>query len=318
MILNSHPDIAIYGEIHYFDEISKLLPDAKETDIDTIDHFLNHTLRRAYHVRLLPKLDPVLGRVRRRLQEGASLQRDFYRLLMESFAEIEGKSRYGEKTNENIRYLDELIALFPDARIIHIVRDPRDVVASMMSMPWASNDVLANTLRWRAEIANACRHREDTSRFYEIRYEDLIENPENICREICDFVGVPFVPEMLDYHRKAGDYIVNEPWKQGTEKHINSTARQRWRRDLTQWQVCLIQCLVGRYMAYYGYNKVGCGLLRKLAVPAVLSLELFKYLRYKINQRKRRKMEGSGVIYGDDVRLYRLLWQSFTKSGRGL
>ncbi len=314
MIMNSHPNIAIYGEIHFFDEICKVM-EGRETQINNITDFVNNTLIKAYHVNLLPKRDAVLDKVKVKLSNTRFNGVDLYTAMMKSFAELESKRRYGEKTNENIRYIDELFSIFPQSKIIHIVRDPRDVVSSMMSMPWASNDILANTLRWRAELSNMQTYKED-DRIFEIRYEDLIQNPEQICRSICDFIGEPFSPKMLEFDRKAKDYIVNEPWKERTGKSLDNAAKQRWKRDLTSWQVCVLQALVGGLMKSYGYKLERYGVAKWLAVPLVVAAEAVKYVVYKIKQRKERKSKGEDIVYGDDRRLYQLLLKSYLPFAR--
>ena len=312
MMLNAHPRLAIYGEIHFFDEIGKLFESEGElASAAGLQRFLDERLLLASHVRLLPKLDEVLGRVKEKLAGGAQNNSDLYRCLMDSFAEVEGKPRCGEKTNENIRYVGELKALFPEAKIIHIVRDPRDVVASMMSMPWASNDILANSLRWRAEISHLRSYARDES-ICEIRYEDLIKDAEAVCRRLCDYLGEPFAEDMLDYHKKSGGYIVNEPWKERTSAKVDGAAMQRWRRDLSAAQVCAIQSLLGPLIPAYGYEELPCGMLRRGLVPATLCVEAVKYLLYKLRQKKQRSQEEEGMVYGDDARLYRLLLKSFS------
>ncbi len=314
MIMNSHPNIAMYGEIHFFNEICGVLGGCEKKRKNICD-FIDNDLRRAYHVHLLPKLDAVLDKVKDKLSDKSFTGIEFYIALMESFSELESKRRYGEKTNENIRYIAELFSIFPQSRIIHIVRDPRDVVSSMMSMPWASNDILANTLRWRAELSNVRKYKED-DRIFEIRYEDLIQNPEQICRSICDFIGEPFSPQMLEYDRKAKNYIVNEPWKERTGKSLDNAAKQRWKRDLTSWQVCVLQALVGGLMKSYGYKLERYGVAKWLAVPLVVAAEAVKYVVYKIKQRKERKSKGEDIVYGDDRRLYQLLLKSYLPFAR--
>lgn len=309
MIMNAHPNVAIYGEIHFFDEICKVMGGCN-TQINDIPNFINSALMRAYHVSLLPKLDAVLDKVKAKLSNTSFNGVELYTAMMESFAELESKRRYGEKTNENIRYIDELFSIFPQSKIIHIVRDPRDVVSSMMSMPWASNDILANTLRWRAELSNVQKYKED-DRIFEIRYEDLIQNPEQICRALCDFICEPFFPEMLEYDRKAKDYIVNEPWKNRTEKSIDGSAKQRWKKDLNPWQVCAVQMMVGGLMKSYGYEAERYGILIRLSTPFVILVEAIKYMVYKAKQRNERKLKGRELIYGDERRLYLLLLKSY-------
>lgn len=311
MMLNAHPNIAMYGEVHYFNEVRKLFRREKELSSDSaIDEFFSQRLFKAYHMSLLPKLDQVLEKTKGRLKKEGVNNSDFFRFLIESFADVESKPRCGEKTNENIRYIDELMEVFPDAKIIHIVRDARDVVASMINMPWASNDIVANALRWRAEISNVQRYK---GKIHEIRYEDLLRDPVRVYQGICEFIGEPFSTEMMNYHKTSGEYIVNEPWKKGTERALNDSALQRWKRDLSDWQICAIQFMVGDLLRAYDYEIMSYGVVKRLSIPFVLCGEIAKYIVYKISQRKNRKKDEDGMIYGDDTHLYRLLLRSFLR-----
>ncbi len=310
-ILNSHRNIAVYGEVHYFNEIVQLKKDAPDLKkAEDMERFFRLLPERAYHVRHLPYSEDVLTKTRERLERSENPTYDlFFRILLEEFAQRKQAKRIGEKTNEHIRYLEEMFALFPRAKVVHIVRDPRDVVASMVGMPWASNDVVVNALRWRAEVRAAQRYRSEHRRYYELRYEDLIADPEGSIRKICEFVEEEFDPSMLQYHKEASRFIKDEPWKERTSTAIDSRAKERWRRELSPGQVALIQLITGRALKDAGFRREALSVGPWAGIPFTFMVEVAKYLRYKRRQRKERS--GSDIIYGDDRTLYRLLVRSF-------
>src|SRR5216683_1842142 len=82
------------------------------------------------------------------LREGTSYAA-FFSSLLRFYAQTHGKRRCGEKTPQHALFTKTLCEWYPDARIIHLVRDPRDVVASLLRMPWASSSVLTNAYQWR-------------------------------------------------------------------------------------------------------------------------------------------------------------------------
>jgi len=114
--------------------------------------------------------------------------------------EDEGKERWAEKTPQNIRHLDWIMARFPRASIVHIIRDGRDVVCSMRHHPdwrWVDGDwqqVLvprsteSYAQRWLADTAAGMAWRDDP-RYIEIRYEDLVSDPAAVLRSVCDSIG---------------------------------------------------------------------------------------------------------------------------------
>jgi hypothetical protein len=128
--------------------------------------------------------------------------------VFEVYAEHEGKPRWGDKTPLYMQHLPLLEHLFPDAIWIHLVRDGRDAALSFLELPagfsgktWAQPRTAAQfAARWRTEILSARRlgaHVDD--RYLELRYEDLVTEPERELRRICERAGLQWEPTMLDH-----------------------------------------------------------------------------------------------------------------------
>ncbi len=112
-----------------------------------------------------------------------------------------GKARWAEKTPQNIRNLDWILARFPQASVVHIIRDGRDVICSMRQHPdwrWVDDSwqkvLVPRSLewyarRWLGDTAAGMAWRDDP-RYVEVRYEDLVADPEGVLRAICDGIGV--------------------------------------------------------------------------------------------------------------------------------
>src|SRR5690606_30898833 len=108
-----------------------------------------------------------------------------------------GKSLVGATVH---RHFDRLLWLWPDARFIHLVRDPRDVARSCIGMGWAGN-VWTGVERWvtAEQLWDRLRHRLTEARMLEVRYEDLLAAPDRVLARTCAFVGVDYAPAMLTY-----------------------------------------------------------------------------------------------------------------------
>ncbi len=110
---------------------------------------------------------------------------------------------WGDKSPGYIRHLPLLEQLFSGARFIHIVRDVRDYVLSMQKA-WGKHPLRA-TQRWVDGVsrAHATGGLLGSSRYLELRYEDLLSEPEAILRRVCDFLGVAFQPTMMELDRST-------------------------------------------------------------------------------------------------------------------
>ena len=135
----------------------------------------------------------------------AGVLRAFYSL----YAESQGKSRWGEKTPGYVKTMDSIAAVLPEARFIHLVRDGRDVALSRRRRGMGADKPMAKTANlWRRRIEDArTQMRRLDRRYLELRYEDLVADPEPHLRRICEFVELPFEPAMLRHTESAPERL---------------------------------------------------------------------------------------------------------------
>lgn len=108
-----------------------------------------------------------------------------------------------EKTPQHVLYLAELNELLPEARIIHLLRDPREVVASLLAASrswgrgWAPRGVVRASLLWRrcVQAAREARRSVPADRFLEVRYEDLVAAPGTVLRSVMEFLHLSWGEE---------------------------------------------------------------------------------------------------------------------------
>ncbi len=98
------------------------------------------------------------------------------------------KSIWAEKTPENIFLIKKFAEFFPDEKIIHIVRDPRDVILSLMKR--GHSDVSAARV-WLTSVASI-QTISMNKNVLEIRYEDLISEPEKVLSRVCSHLEIEF------------------------------------------------------------------------------------------------------------------------------
>ena len=158
------------------------------------------------------------------------------------YCQARNKQRWAEKTPKNIYYLETLFTLFPEAKFIHMIRDPRDVYCSVRTKAagttphWASISPKRSAEDWVRRISCGLMWRDRPDRYLEVRYETLVEQPEATVRNLLIFLGEPWAPEMLE----------------GTA--IYDTSVGRWRQELSSSDVGEIEAVAGSVMAELGFT----------------------------------------------------------------
>jgi hypothetical protein len=133
----------------------------------------------------------------------------FLTALMGEVARRQGKPRWAEKTPGNIAHADRIWAAWPDAQIIHIIRDPRDVFVSLVeTKKWDTPDEFAE--KWISTIGRGLRLKAELNpspkSYLAIRYEGLIAAPEETMRRVIDFIGEPWEPAAGQFSGRQEDF----------------------------------------------------------------------------------------------------------------
>lgn len=186
--------------------------------------------------------------------------------LMRTVAAREGKPRWAEKTPLNIAYVDRIWATWPQAHVLHIIRDPRDVYASLVeAKKWEEPEVFAH--HWTATIGRGLELiaalNPSSERYHELRYEDLILSPEPVMRKVLDFLSEPWEPAVAYFAGQSEDFnkVLEATGKASTtlerlKKPLTNERVGLWRRVLNEPQLAAVREAVAR--AGYGktYDRV--------------------------------------------------------------
>ncbi|MCB9759655.1 MAG: sulfotransferase [Alphaproteobacteria bacterium] len=163
--------------------------------------------------------------------------------------EVPDDGIWGDKSPNYRNHVPELAALWPDARFVHIIRDIRDVALSSRKA-WGKS-VLRNAQRWVDEVS-ACRAAgrslSPPARYHELRYEDLLQDPEAAMRQIAAFVGVDFVPEMT----RPGRVSENLGDTRGQDRIVPGNT-EKWRERMPADQLRHVEAICGPLLAELGY-----------------------------------------------------------------
>lgn len=166
----------------------------------------------------------------------------------------------GDKNPHYALFTGRLARIFPDARFVHIVRDPRDNVLSYRSVPFDVKDTGALAYRYRRYneeiLAVAARH---PGRFHHLRYEDLLATPEAALTGICRSLSLPYDASMLRFHEQAqaGFYGQGSHWFDKLVRPLDAGQADKWRTQMEPADIATVEATCAPLMARFGYAPSG-------------------------------------------------------------
>lgn len=171
------------------------------------------------------------------------------------FAAKRAKPGWAEKTPNHLLNLPAIREYWPDARIIRIMRDPRDAAISTCRLPSFSGSFAANIYMWRSWQDQAKDFFDGDENCYTIRYENLVENPEQELAALCEFLAIPFEDGMLDFSQAAGDVSsAGESWKKPVSGGLTRDRMFAWKKVLGQDMQDLANDVTYEYLVEFDYE----------------------------------------------------------------
>lgn len=184
-----------------------------------------------------------------------------YRFAVESpfraYARGQGKQRFGDKTPAYLHAVDELLAVWPEARIVVLVRDARDVALSIVPMPFGPNNAYAAARWWARGIRRGLEaERSRPDRVLTVRYEDLVAEPEAQVGRICGHVGLGYNSEMLAIeHTDPGKIVQDQAgWFPQLSAGITAAGVGKWQTGLSLSDRRTIEAVAGPELRELGYD----------------------------------------------------------------
>jgi len=181
-----------------------------------------------------------LADVHNRLENIAESKRTLSNIFDELFSNYAEKHSpgfkiWGDKTPMNTLYLNWIGEVFPQSKFIHIIRDGRDVASSYLKME-RYETILDAANRWTNSIDLAQAFGSKIKENYlEIRYEDLVTNPDKSIKKVCDFLDVMYNSDMLDHTSQVGKLgDTDKPHHANLSKPISSESIGKWKHNLSE------------------------------------------------------------------------------------
>ena len=192
--------------------------------------------------------------------------------VFRAYARQHGKPRWGDKRPSYFRRVPMLRRMFPDAQFVHLIRDGRDAVSSLVQMPWFNGDLYSAVLTWRdaVDIGRRLATRLGPRGFYELRYEDLVADPKDALTKLCGFLGEEYDPGMTEAYLHARRTVPrSRAWHLRTHEAPNTRRVGAWRERLATEDADLVEHVLASRLLDRGY------LLSGTAYPAAGQLATF-------------------------------------------
>jgi hypothetical protein len=224
--------------------------------------------------------------------------------VLELFAKRFGKQRWGDKRPNYIQDLDVVLELFPDAQIIHMIRDGRDCVASLKRMPWWTFGYPPSVYKWARAIDTGLEARERLrpDQYHEVRYEDLVADPRLHLEKLCAFLDEDFDDAMLEHHQESETKVPEyKDWHEQVHRPVTSNAVQRWQRELDDQEIRLFEHVAGRQLEAVGYEHSVGWLKRRPSAEMRRAYDTFLEERRRREQAKAARVAKVAQLYEQPV-----------------
>ena len=262
-ILNAHPKLAIIHETHWITSFYK-----KKTGIskkgritpEFIDLLADH---HRFHL-----LDMTRADLQSILDEKPKISYEkFITRIFDHFGAKRNKTLVGDKTTgASLRNLPLLHQLWPAAKLIHLIRDGRDVMLSMLSWPkaaraagrfdlWKENPVATTALWWNWQVGLALNEGRTIGpqNCHELRFENLVGNPAPTLQTLCSYLNLPYTEDLLQFNKEKkstdASLSANQAWLAPTPGLRN------WRTQLPPEHIELFEALAGDLLTTLNYER---------------------------------------------------------------
>ncbi len=267
-LLNSHPEICFWPNdlpffVLYFEEY-------KNVDLNDLRN-LHHLIEEIYNHEFNNIISPGIN-IEQVLSELQHLDSVNIMAVIEAFllahAKQQGYSRWGLKNPMLHNYADELFKTYPNAVMVHLVRDPRDCFASTMKK-WPHYKLETLLDRWSKSVelamSNSLKYQ---GSYFVIKYESLIHNPEPYVRRILDVCELSWHPAMMQMPFWLGTNSSYTPQTANPSKQIYKSSIGRYINHLSVFEVYVIQKFLQRDMESLKYEQL------PLSIPGLQNKDL--------------------------------------------
>lgn len=176
--------------------------------------------------------------------------------LMNAWLEEVGKRRWGEKTPHNAFFWREISEGFPSSKFIHIVRDGRDVAMSWKKVRFGPEHFYSIANLWNKYVQKAEDIKSNVSkkRFHEVKYEDILRDPNQNIKKICQFLDESFDSRMIEFYKSPRSYPTDDRNERNLSRPLLRDNMNKWKSSISERDLRIFESVAGETLRRYGYN----------------------------------------------------------------
>lgn len=253
LMLNNHPHLAVPYESDFITLFYHKLPEYGDLGRQDNVTKLLHDICANPHV----KKGKLIEDPQEILAHPITTYADLVQEIFTTYAQKKGKQRWGDKTPGYVTELDVVWKLFPGCRIVHLVRDGRDVAVSLRGLEWGSSHIpsVAEDWRWKTTLG----HKVGAvlgEHYLEVHYEDLVLKTAETLRTICAFLQEPYDEALLAFHERAEGEMPAESikWHQNSVRPPDPNIVYAWKHKMSIADRIIFEDIAGPTLAMFGYE----------------------------------------------------------------
>jgi len=307
-ILGNHPDVYMFRELNFFEKLwdrkhERPLSVTEAADLAARLIYIN---RHGYgilkdHSNYMEKGRKIVDGIAEKTLTPIGI----YETFLRHTTAANGKNIPCEQTPGYVFYLDEIIKLFPEARIINMIRDPRDVLASRKKKwrqyglriepvplhrtirTWVHYHPISNSFLWKSAV-KAAQPFVDDGHVHLVKFEDLLSNPEDEVQKVCDFIGIPYLNTMLEIPVVGSSFLKEHSAKTG----IDRSRTANWQKGgLNSAELYINQRVTADIMRTYNYESAKVFPNPFLVLFYLISLPVRMFLTFVIHKKHFKNMK---------------------------
>lgn len=197
----------------------------------------------------------------------------------------------GDKDPRNLDYIQHLNHFFDSPVIIHIIRDPRDVIVSRLKANWSKKwPILLHALLYEVQMELSERNAKalNGGMYVELKYEDLLSKPQKIIESLLCELDLEYNESMMSFYQQSDVFIRKDElqWKSKLLQPLDINNKNKWARELKKYQIFFIEIICYKSMVKNGYKlSYKKSILREVFnIPVRLFLSFLSVFYYRLRQ----------------------------------